>query len=245
MMEYPTISARAQRFMLWWGFTMMVIFGLCYWLLIRLLPLNPATDTAAQVAAFYQANSLPIRIGAVICSWCAAFAIPIYVVLVSHCIRMERGIPIWSILQFGGGMMMTIFLVLPPLFWGVAAFSPDRPAEITLLMHELANLTLVTTDQFFIFNMVPIAYLALSRKGHALNPFPRWYGYYVIWTALMFEVGAFGFLPRTGPFAWNGVLVFWIPFSIFGIWMTLTMAVMLPAIKRQEAAEKAAGLGRA
>lgn len=237
MTTYPTISARAQRFMLWWGYALMIVFGLSYWLLIRLLPLNPATDTAAQVAAFYQSNSLSIRIGAVLCSWCAAFAIPIYVVIVAQCMRLEKGIPIWSILQFGGGMMMTIFLVLPPLFWGVAAFSPDRPVEITLLLHELANLTLVTTDQFFIFNMVPIAYLALSRRGHPLNPFPKWYGYYVIWTAMMFEVGALGFLPRTGPFAWNGVLVYWIPFTIFGLWMTLTLAVLLPAIRQQERAE--------
>lgn len=236
-MDRPTtISARAQRFMLWWGYAMMVAFGLSYAFLIRLLPLNPATDTAAQVAAFYQANSIPIRIGAVICSWCSAFAIPTYVVLVAQCARLEKGVPIWSILQFGGGMMMTIFLVLPPVIWGVAAFSPGRPEEITLVLHELANLILVTTDQYFIFNMVPIAWLALSRRGHPLNPFPRWYGYYVIWTALMFEIGAFGFLPRTGPFAWNGLLVYWIPFCIFGLWMTLNLVILLSAIGREERA---------
>lgn len=233
-MTYPSISANAQRFMLLWGFVMMLIFGFSFWLLIKLIPLNPATDTAEMVAAFYQQNSLSIRIGAVICSWCSAFAIPIYVVLAAQSSRLENGVPIWSMLQFGGGMMMTIFLVLPPLFWGTAAFTADRAPELTLLMHELANLTLVTTDQYFIFNMVPIAYLALSRRNHPLNPFPRWYGYYVIWGALMFELGAFAFLPRTGPFAWDGLLVFWFPFSIFGIWMTITLFVMLSAIAKQE-----------
>ncbi|MGK2908209.1 MAG: hypothetical protein ACSLE1_00150 [Sphingobium sp.] len=235
MTTYPTISAKAQRFMLWWGYGMMVVFGLAYYFLIGLLPLNPATDSAAQVAAFYRENSYSIRIGAVICSWVAAFSLPIYVVLAAQSARLEKGIPIWTMLQFGGGMMMTIFLVLPPLFWGVAAFSADRAPEITLLMHELANLTLTTTDQYFIFNMVSIAYLALSRRDHPLNPFPRWYAYWVIWGALMFEIGAFAFLPRTGPFAWNGILVFWFPFSIFGVWMTLTLLVLLKAIKKQEA----------
>lgn len=239
-MGYPVISARAQRFMLWWGIALMVAFGLAYGFLIKLVPLNPATDTAEQVAAFYRENTFSIRIGAVICSWCAAFALPIYAVLAAQCSRLEKGVPVWSILQFGGGMMMTIFLVLPPLFWGTAAFSPDRAPELTLLMHELANLTLTTTDQFFIFNMVPIAYLALSRRGHPLNPFPRWYAYFVIWGALMFELGAFAFIPRTGPFAWNGLFVFWFPFCIFGSWMAMTMYVLLGAIKRQEAAEKAA-----
>lgn len=231
-----TISARAQRFMLWWGFLMMIAFGLSYGFLIKLIPLNPATDTPEMVAATYQLNSQSIRLGAVICSWCAAFAVPIYVVLAAQCSRLEKGVPIWSMLQFGGGMMMTIFLVLPPLFWGVAAFSPERPAEITMIMHELANLTLTTTDQYFIFNMVPIAYLALSRRDHPLNPFPLWYGYFVIWGALMFELGAFAFLPRTGPFAWNGLFVFWFPFCIFGVWMTTTLIVMLKAIREQEMA---------
>jgi hypothetical protein len=235
-MEHMQISARAQRFMLWVGYALMIVFGLSYAFLIKLVPLNPATDTAAQVAAFYRENSLSVRLGAVICSWVAAFALPIYVVLAAQCARLEKGVPIWTMLQFGGGMMMTIFLVLPPLFWGVAAFSPDRAPELTLMMHELANLTLTTTDQYFIFNMVPIAYLALSRRDHPLNPFPRWYGYYVIWGALMFELGAFAFLPRTGPFAWNGLFVFWFPFCIFGIWMTVTVFVLLKAIARQEAA---------
>jgi len=240
-MAYPIISAKAQRFMLWWGFAMMIAFGLSYGFLIRLLPLNPATDTAQQVAAFYRANSYSIRVGAVICSWCSAFSIPMYTVLAAQSSRLEKGIPIWSLLQFGGGMMMTIFLVLPPIFWGVAAFSPDRPPELTLMMHELANLTLVTTDQFYIFNMVSVAYLALSRSAHPLNPFPRWYGYFVIWGALMFELGAFAFVPRTGPFAWNGLFVYWFPFSIYGVWTLLTMIVMLRAIGRQERAERAAG----
>jgi hypothetical protein len=234
-MDYPVISARAQRFMLWWGYLLMLVFGLAYGFLIKLIPLNPATDTAAQVAAFYGENSVSIRIGAVICSWCAAFALPIYAVLAAQCSRLEKGVPIWSILQFGGGMMMTIFLVLPPLFWGTAAFSPERAPEITLLM------TLTTTDQYFIFNMVPIAYLALSRRDHPLNPFPRWYAYYVIWGALMFELGAFAFVPRTGPFAWNGLFVFWFPFCIFGVWMTITVFVLLRAIRKQEAAEAHAG----
>ena len=234
MLSQYSISARAQRFMLWWGFLMMIAFGLSYGFLIKLLPLNPATDSAEITASFYQANSLSIRVGAVICSWCAAFAVPIYMVLAAQSARLEKGIPIWAMLQFAGGVMMTIFLVLPPLFWGVAAYTADRSAEITLVIHELANLTLVTTDQYFIFNMVALAYIALSRRNHPLNPFPRWYAYYVIWGALMFEVGAFGFLPRTGPFAWNGLLVYWFPFCIFGIWMLLTLIVMLRAIKRQE-----------
>lgn len=233
-MTYPTISARSQRFMLWWGYVMMILFGLSYFFLIKLFPLNPATDTAAMTAEFYRENSLSIRIGAVICSWCAAYPVPIYVVLAAQSARLEKGIPIWSILQFGGGLMMTLFLVLPPLMWGTAAFSVDRAPELTLMLHELANLTFVTTGQYIMFNMIALAVIVLAHGNHPLNPFPRWYGYFVIWAILMFEVGAFGFLPRTGPFAWDGLLVFWVPVGVFGVWVNATMFILFAAIKKQE-----------
>lgn len=233
------ISRRAQVFLIWWSLAFAVIFFAAYYFLIGLLPLPPATLSANEVAAFYAQHRVSIRLGSVICSWCSAFMVPLAAVIAAQMARLEKGIPIWSILEFGGGLMMSIFLVLPPLFWGVAAFSPDRPPQITLLMHELSNLTLVTTDQYFIFQFVAIAVVALSAPKDRLSPFPRWYGYYTIWTALMFELGAIGFLPKTGPFAWNGLFVYWIPLTIFGAWIIVTVIQLLRAIARQEQAAPA------
>lgn len=231
------ISIPAQRALIWWAISTLVIFMICFVFLIRMVPLPPATLTAQQVAEIYQANSINIRIGAVICSWTAGFMVPLALVISAQMARMEEGLPLWSILQFAGGCLMSMFLVFPPLIWGVAAFSPNRPAEITMAIHEIANLTLVTTDQYFIFQFVAIIVAALGfKRNDALSPFPRWYGYYTLWTAFMFELGAFGFLPRTGPFAWNGLFVFWIPLTIFGLWFLITSTLLLGAIKRQAAA---------
>ena len=225
----------AQRAMIWWALGFMVIFGSAWFFLIGLMPLPPATQTPAEVAAFYSANSMKIRIGATICSWTSAFMVPFYAVIAAQMARLEKGIPIWAILQFGGGMMMTIFLVLPPLFWGVAAFAPDRAPEITAIMHQLANLTLVTTDQYFIFQMVPLVVLALTTPDAPDNPLPRWFGYFSIWVAFMFELGAAGFMFKTGPFAWNGLFVFWLPLTIFGVWVSVMSWVFLRAIGNQQA----------
>ncbi|WP_313805988.1 hypothetical protein [Sphingobium sp.] len=227
------VSINAQRALIWWALAMMVAFMLCFVFLIKMVPLPAATLNAEQVAAIYRNNSVSIRIGSIICSWVAAFMVPLAMVITMQMRRMEQGWPIWSVLQLCGGCLMSMFLVFPPLLWGVAAFSPGRPAEITLAIHELANLTLVTTDQYFIFQYVAIAVIALTGQQSALSPFPRWFGYYTIWTAIMFELGAFGFIPRTGPFAWNGLFVFWIPLTIFGVWIVITSTLILGALKRQ------------
>lgn len=231
-----TVSISAQRALIWWSLTLLFIFMLSFVFLLRMVPLPPATLTASQVAEIYRNNSGSIRIGAVICSWVAAFMVPLALVLSIQMKRMETGWPIWSVLQFAGGCLMSMFLVFPPLLWGVAAFSPDRPADITLIIHELANLTLVTTDQYFIFQFVALAVVSLTAPQDQLSAFPRWFGYYTIWTAFMFELGAFGFIPRTGPFAWNGLFVFWIPLSIFCAWIIVASTLMLKAIGRQSRA---------
>lgn len=229
------MAAQAQRVLIWWGIAFMVIFGLSYYFLIGLLPLPPATWTPHEVAAFYTNNAVRVRLGAMILSWTSAFAVPIAVVIAVQMARLEKGVPILSVLQLAGGVMMSIFLVLPPVFWGVAAFNPGRDPQVTAGIHEIANLILVTTDQYFIFQMVAIAWISLTQKVDPHSPFPRWIGYFTIWAALMFELGAIAFLPKTGPFAWNGLFVFWFPFCIFGAWISVMSWSLLKAIKHQEA----------
>lgn len=229
------MAARAQRVLVWWSLAFMLVFGLTYYFLIGMLPLPPATWTPAQVAAFYSENAQQIRLGAMILSWTSAFPVPLAVVIAMQMARLEKGLPVLSVLQFGGGLMMSIFLVLPPIFWGIAAFNPDRPAEITASIHEIANLILVTTDQYFIFQNIAIFWFAMRLKDVAELPFPRWIGYLTLWAAFMFELGAIAFLPKTGPFAWNGLFVFWFPFCIFGTWISVMSWSLLRAIKRQEA----------
>jgi hypothetical protein len=227
------ISTRAQTVMIWWGIVFVVIYGLSLGFLLKMVPLPSAQLTADQVAAFYLANSFAVRLGATICSYSSAFMVPLAVVVAVQMARLEKGVPIWSILQLCGGVMMSIFLVLPPMFWGVAAYTPTRPPEVTLIMHELANLTLTTTDQYYIFQMVAIAVIGLAQKQEPFSAIPRWFSYLTIWAAFMFEAGAIAFLPRTGPFAWNGLFVFWCPFTIFGAWFFAMSYTMLRAIKHQ------------
>lgn len=227
------MSERAQTVMLCWGLIFMYIYGVVLWGLLDMMPPPTARLTADEVAAFYMENGLGIRLGAIIASWTSAFGVPYAVVIALQLSRQEKGVPAWSVLAFAGGILMTMFLVLPPIFWGVAAFTPERAPEITALMHELGTLTLVTTDQYFIFQMVPIAWIALTRPAGPGNPFPRWLGYFTIWAAMMFELGAIAFVPKKGPFSWNGLFVFWCPLIIYGTWVTVMSVSMLRALAHQ------------
>jgi hypothetical protein len=230
------MSHRSQIIILIWALAFMVIYGLTLWRLLHMFPPPSASWTADQVAAFYRENSLDIRLGAMVASWTSAFMIPFSAVVAVQMRRLETGLPVWTVLQFAGGITMSMFLVLPPIFFGVAAYSPERSPEVTQLMHEFGLLTLVTTDQYYIFQMVAIGVVSLSTNGEN-TAFPRWLGYFTLWAALVFEVGAIAFLPKDGAFSWNGLIVFWTPIVVFGTWILVMCCWMIKVIRAQAQSE--------
>lgn len=226
------MSRRAQQVLVWWGIVFLAIWALCLIFLLHMIPPPGPRMSPTQVAHFYSSHNTSIKIGATISGWTTAFMVPFGIVCGVQIARLEKR-RVWSIAAVAGGATMSIFLVLPPLFWGVAAYTPGRNPEITTTMHELGMLTLTTTDQYYLFLWVPIAVLCFTRTDVPHSPFPRWFGYLTVWIAFMFEAGAVAFLTRTGPFAWNGLLVFWSPLTLFAVWLAVQSYLLLRAIRLQ------------
>jgi hypothetical protein len=227
------MSERKQRILLGWALVFLTIYGLSLMFLFRMLPPPSATWTAGRIAEFYTQHRTSIRLGAVVASWTSGFEVPLVIVLGIQLARHEEGVPVWAIASVCAGTVTSMFLVLPPIFWGVAAFTPQRASEITATMHELGVLTLVTTTQYFIFMFVAVIVICLTPNSVVHSPFPRWFGYFTAWATVMFEVGPVAFLTRTGPFSWNGLLVFWAPFSIFGLWIILLAGLFFKSLAQQ------------
>lgn len=230
-------SLHSQRAIMWWGIVLAVIYILAFLFLLQQVPLKDPQWTPEQVADWYVDNQVKIKWGAVIAGWTGAFMMPILTVVAVQMARVEiGGRKIWSVLSLVSGALMTLFLVLPPLFWGVAAYTaPRKDPEVTTLMHELASLTMTTTDQYFIFMWIGVTVIALRPATQQIrnNPFPRWWGYTSLWITIMFEAGAFAFVPRTGPLAWDGLLVFWSPLVLFSVWIILQSWLIFRALRGQ------------
>ncbi|WP_182379349.1 hypothetical protein [Nocardioides sp. WS12] len=230
-------SVKSQRAILWWGIGLAVAYALALIFLMRMVPPPSADWSAESVSEFYRDHSTSIRWGAVISGWTGAFMMPILAVVAIQMARVETGgAKIWSALSLVSGALMSLFLALPPIFWGAAAFTADREPEITALAHQIGLLTLTTTDQYYIFMWVGVTVLALRPATQLVsnNPFPRWWGYLSLWITVMFEAGAFAFIPKTGPLAWNGLLVFWSPLTLFGVWITIQCWLLFRALRGQE-----------
>lgn len=243
MSRVSTFSEQSQLWILRWGIAMAIIFSVCFVFLLGQVPMKNPEWSAEQVADWYSENNTRIKWGAVITSWTSAFMMAILTVVAIQMARVEvGGAKIWAALGLVSGALMSIFQVLPPLFWGTAAYTQDRVSdEVTTIMHELGCLTMATTDQYYIFLWIGVSVLCFRGATADIpnNPFPRWWGFLSLWITLMFEAGAFAFIPRTGPLAWDGLLVFWTPFTLFAVWISVQAWLLQRAIKGQMAAKLA------
>lgn len=228
------MSLRAQKVLIWWTWVWGAIFFLDLRFLLHMLPPPTARWSAAEIARFYLEHGGEIRLGATIAGLTSGCMLPIVIVIGLQIYRHERGkAPVWTILGVAGGALMTVTFILPPIFFGAAAFNPERSADVIAMMHQLGVLTFVTTDQFYVFLWVAIVVTSLTPNSVPHSPFPRWFGYFTAWMVLLSEVSAVAFLTRVGPFAWNGLLAFWVPLMLFAAWMPPFTVLLIKAINAQ------------
>lgn len=228
-----SFSLRSQIAFVWWSIAFAIIFGLAFGFLMHMVPPPDARMGGEQLRAWYESKSTDIKIGATVASYTSAFLVSFFIVIGAQMRRLEEGFPIWTWATIIGGSLASIFLVLPPMLWGTAAFTPGRDPDATAVLHELGLLMLVTTDQFFIFPWVAMVVMSFRTPTVAHSPFPRWYGYWCIWLITMFELGALAFNWKSGPFSWRGLFVFYSPFTLFTIWIIVTATLLLRSIKAQ------------
>ena len=218
-----------QRLCAWCGIPAMAVFFIGMLVMTFIPPLSPALS-ADQVAHIYQTYTTEIRIGAVLVAISSMFAILFYAAVSIQLRAMEgQQRPVMAYAQFIAGAANVQFFILPGLLWIVASFRPDRPAEITHALNDIAWIIAIAPWPITMVQML-ICGIAILKYSSSNQVFPRWVGFFNIWGALTFMAGALLPFFKTGPFAWNGLLTFWLPASIFGIWFIVMQVAVLKAI---------------
>ncbi len=185
--------------------------GLGLTVFAHMIPANSPDASVREIVEFYTTNATGVRTGMVLAMFGAGLFIPWGVSLATQTRRAAPNHPVLFHIQVACSVGACMLAVLVCLAGGLAAFRAGQiPGETTQLLNDVVH-----------------------------SPFPRWFGYFTAWTALMIEAGAIAYLTRSGPFAWNGLLAFWSPLTVFGLWIAIVVILLLKAINRQ-AAELAA-----
>lgn len=212
----------------WSGMIMIITMGVFLILFNQFVPPHSPALSADEIATIYQQRANSIRFGSAMILLFSILYVT-WTLAIDALLSRIRGVSHLLLKgQVIGGSIGSIFILLPMLLFAITAFRPERPAELTQLLSDLAWLTLITPAPPFILQSVSIGAAVLMDRSDT-PVFPRWLGYFAFWVAVVTVPALVAFFFRTGPFAWDGLFPFWLPFGIFGGWLFIVSIFLVRA----------------
>jgi hypothetical protein len=211
-----------------------VIVTLVGWLIAGYLPLpmGPSAPISA-VREFYLGNPGITCVGFVISSVGVVLYAPLLAVITTHMLRIEGRRPVLAFTQLATGTPTLLINVLPQLLWGLATFRGDRSDDTLLLLHDMGWFILYPAIGLFCLQNVAIGIAVLNSDQ---TVFPRWVGFANFFIALSFIPDVLMFFFHSGPFAWNGVFVFWLALTTYCIFLCMMSWACVQANKSLQGA---------
>jgi hypothetical protein len=236
------MSVTTQRLCAWGGPVLAVLWIGGFWVLSGFMPPPSPSLSAAAIADIYRAHPNPIRAGILLTVSAGALLGPFFALVSVHMRRIDGDRPILSYTQLVLAALIIVEIVIPLSFVQVAAFRPDRSPEAIQMANDTAWLMFVGIDCTAVLQFLVIG-LAILRDQRDTPIFPRWSGYYCIWTALFVTPGSLVPFFKTGPFAWDGIMSWWVPVAVLALWFFVMTPVLLRAIAVPDVPDAATGAG--
>lgn len=190
------------------------------------LPSQPPGYTPQEIAAVYVGDNIwRIRIGMMIALVGSMLYVPWTAILARMIMSVEGKAGILTYCQLIAGACNVLLTAYPTGYWMLGSFRPGRNPELIQLINDISWSQFLGVITPFYF--VPISIAIASFLDEDMDPIiPRWVGWFNIWFELSLLPLVVIFWFQHGPFAWNGIFGFYLPFSIFFIWffvMTWTL----------------------
>ena len=207
-------------------------------------PLSPEL-TAEQVAAFYAENTAAIRFSMVTYDLCGIMLIPFFMVIVVQMKRMATQSHVFAYCFLTAAVSGATIFALANIFFLVAAFRPERNPELIMLLNDMAWIVFIApvgmiVGQNLLLGLAVYFDTAQSNNTARSNPnpvFPRWVGHFSIATAIAIAPAALAGALRTGPFAWDGLISFWLRNGAYAAFIVVMFFVLRAALHRQAVEE--------
>lgn len=234
------MATRLQLLCVWAGPAFVLLYLIFFMGVSGFIPPPPPSWTAAQVGAFYDAHRTGIRVGQLGALIASTLLFPFWAVITGHIARIERvdrgRPPVLALMQFGGAVLLQVFFALCSMMWIIATFRPELDASTVRVLHDGGWLIFVMVFPAYVMQMFCIGIAALIDDSP--DPiWPRWAGYLNMWVGVGGVGGGLAVFFKQGPFAWNGLIGFYVPLTVFFIWIVTMTYLMHTGIKRRAAAE--------
>ena len=221
-----------QNLCLWCGPLIAIGFGLGFVLLGGFVPPPSPNLSANDIAEFYFSNASSIRSGMFICILAMTLIVPWGIGLALR-LPSRRNTPALFFTQIAMVLTSSVVSVISCILWSLGTFrAGDISAEIIMTINDSAWFVfLLTWPSFSVwFFLLGISILQDRREKCA---YPRWTAYLSFWVAaLLIPAGLIPFF-KAGPFAWNGLLAFYIVVIAFFVWLTVMSYHSITSIQQE------------
>lgn len=211
--------------------------GLIYVPLTWIMPPRRPDTTSEQVAAFFDGNSLGIKIGFGSLMVVAGF-VGMSNGLIAYQIRRMTVSPALSYAFIGSlAVGATPGFLLGAFAFLTAVFRPGRDPETLMLLYDMAYLSYIGSLGCFAAAWFVLAVAIFFDKN---GIYPKWFAWATVWQIVTEFVVLPAFIFPSGPFAWNGALSFYINTVVYVFWQVCQFVVLFYAVKRQNITERIA-----
>lgn len=204
------------------------------------VPPPSPTLSAEEVAAIFEHSRNAIRGGQLLCMVVAGlFYIPFTVLISVHMARVEGRYPILAGMQLTGNAILIVYFILCSLMWSAVAFRPEYDPQLVRFVNDATWLIFVMMYPTYV-----VALLAMSIVGfidkRPVPIWPRWFSFITLWVVAGGIWGGFATFFKTGPFAWDGLLGFWVPVGTYLVWLIVLFPLLIKLVKRSALESSAA-----
>lgn len=204
------------------------------------LPPPSPNDSAQELVAGYLANPTLLMAGLFLGFLGFGLVGPLVVAIFMQMLRIEGRHPVLAFLQLVSGTVTWVLLSVPMIILLVAAYRVDRSPEITQALVDLGYILFIIPIAPFIVQEVAIAGAILSDRS-AEPVYPRWVAWINLFIGLSFVPDSLLAFFKVGPFAYPGVVAFWIPVVTYATWLGVMGFMTRRAVRAEARIEARAG----
>jgi hypothetical protein len=219
-----------EKLCAWGGIAFSVMFFLGFVVVARFIPPPSPSETAAQIASLYREHTQSIRTG-VLLGFVGTIFLAAFGAAIAGQTRRMRGVsPTVVYLQVASVAVAMVMVIMPMPGWWTAAFRPDAWSDQTiLLLNDYSWIIFVIGFVPFVAFFIATGYAILSDAAES-PLYPRWAGYLSVFIGTVQTSAAPLVYFKDGPFAWNGLIAFWMPVVEFFTWFIVFTVLTLKAI---------------
>ncbi|HZC08701.1 MAG TPA: hypothetical protein VE485_01470 [Mycobacterium sp.] len=221
----------ADLWCVWCGLLFVLVAGLG--LVMFIPPPNPGAS-ATTIASYWAdgtwlANRDVRRAGLILLAFGILLGLPFAAALSKQLRRIDGPGPVLAYVQIGGGAIATTMGMMYVFMWFAILLHPQRPPEITAAMTDISWLGFVGAWTPGWLQAVALGVGVFADRDGATG-LPRWLGYLSFWYCFAALAGALVGFFDVGPFAWNGLVAFYVGGFAYFTWYVTSFVALRRAV---------------